>query len=43
VDYTYKDIREAYKKLGIEKKRVVLARTDLRNLGRYESIDNIMA
>jgi aminoglycoside 3-N-acetyltransferase len=37
MDYNYKDIREAFKRLGVEKKRVVLIRTDLKYLGRYEN------
>ena len=37
MDYNYNDIKEAFKRLGVEKKRVVSIKTDLKYLGRYEN------
>jgi len=39
MDYNYKDIKEAFKRLGVEKKRIVMIRADLKYLGKYESDD----
>ena len=37
--YNYKDIKEAYKKVGVKKGDVVLLKTDLRYLGKFDHID----
>lgn len=39
MDYNYKDIKEAYKKLGVDRGRIVLLKTDLRYLGSYGNTD----
>jgi len=39
MDYNYKDIKKAYKKLGVERGSTVLLKTDLRYLGAYDSLD----
>ena len=36
--YSFQELKEAYRKIGISKGRVVLVKTDLRRLGPYESI-----
>lgn len=37
MDYNFLDIKEAYKKLGIGAEKIVLLKTNLATLGRYES------
>tara|TARA_B100001964_G_C13832725_1_gene422317 strand:+ start:114 stop:290 length:177 start_codon:yes stop_codon:yes gene_type:complete len=39
MDYNYKDIKKAYKELGVERSRTVLLKTDLRFLGAYDHQD----
>jgi len=36
MDYNFKDIKKAYKELGVERGRTVLLKTDLRYLGAYD-------
>jgi len=39
MDYNYKDIKKTYNKLGVERDRTVLLKTDLRYLGAHDSSD----
>ena len=39
MDYNYKDIKNAYKEIGVERGRTVLLKTDLRYLGAHDSSD----
>lgn len=39
--YKHSDIKEAYKKVGVEKGRVVLIKSDLRYLGNYDRPDKM--
>ena len=39
MDYNYKDIKNAYKEIGVERGRTVLLKTDLRYLGAYDHQD----
>ena len=39
MDFNYEDIKNAYKKAGVTKGRVVLLKTDIRYLGVYDHED----
>jgi len=36
--YTYRDIKQAYKKVGVKKGRIILLKTDLSLLGKFEKV-----
>ena len=39
MDFNFKDIKRAYKGLGVERGRTVLLKTDLRSPGAYDHPD----